>query len=281
MFDRNRLEHFLESLQTETHFPNQQPKRIIVDMAPNSPLDRLMDKYDLFIQGNFNHNHGTAEFPIYGPEAADGSPFWLPGGAYATYGLISRAAFSSAYISNIGTWPDDSDATAPPKIKETPYDRLKGKLNRLSAATPAEIADPTPALPPPSAAPDYTHTITAWRGWTVDTDGNLGALGTSFEWEPRRAARARCKVASGSHHAPNLSCSCGFWSFKSRELLTEALSNYSTDVDVIGEVEIWGRVIECENGWRSEFAYPKELWLLDEELESLSWKYGVKIRRLK
>jgi hypothetical protein len=58
------------------------------------------------------------------------------------------------------------------------------------------------------------------------------------------------------------------------------MEHYATSVDVIGEVEIWGRVIECENGWRSEYAYPKELWLLGEGLESLSWKYGVPVRRL-
>lgn len=275
MFDRRRLEHFLESLQTETHFSNGEPKRIIVDMAPHSPLDDLMDKYDLFIQGNFNHNYGTTEFPVYGPQSSDNpfiNPMYMPKGGWATYGAIN---FSTPYVTGIDV--GESGAQVPPR--ETPYDRLKAKMTRLAAATSVEIVDPLPA-PPLSPSPDYTHTITAWRGWIVDDDGNLGALGTTFEWEPRRAARARCKVASGSHYAPNLSCSCGFWSFKSRELLTEALSTYATDVDVIGEVEIWGRVIECENGWRSEFAYPKELWLLDEGLESLSWKYGVKVRRL-
>ena len=50
---------------------------------------------------------------------------------------------------------------------------------------------------------------------------------------------------------------------------------------VVGTVEIWGRVIECENGFRSEFAYPKELWLLseDDDLSKLSWTYGVPVRK--
>jgi len=34
------------------------------------------------------------------------------------------------------------------------------------------------------------------------------------------------------------------------------------------------------NGFRSEYSYPKELWLLNEGLESLSWTYGVPVRKL-
>ena len=64
MFDPKKLEHFLDSLQVETHCPIGAPKK----MAPRSHLDDLMDKYDVFAQGNFNHNHGTPEFPVYGPE---------------------------------------------------------------------------------------------------------------------------------------------------------------------------------------------------------------------
>jgi len=32
--------------------------------------------------------------------------------------------------------------------------------------------------------------------------------------------------------------------------------------------------------YRSEFAYPKELWLLKPGLEFLSWTYGVPVRML-
>jgi hypothetical protein len=55
---------------------------------------------------------------------------------------------------------------------------------------------------------------------------------------------------------------------------------YVDSVDVVGTVEIWGRVIECRNGFRSEYAYPKELWLLRDGLEHLSWTYGVPVRKL-
>lgn len=61
--------------------------------------------------------------------------------------------------------------------------------------------------------------------------------------------------------------------------MKKALHAYQSLVMVVGSVEIWGKVIECENGYRSEFSYPKELWLLRPGLESLSWTYGVPVRK--
>jgi hypothetical protein len=275
MFDPKKLEHFLDSLQVETHYPSHYPSGA-PKMAPHSHLDDLMDKYDVFAQGNFNHNHGTPEFPVYGPEPTS-PPSWLPGGAHVTYGILQPLLqqWPIAYVQGIGI-PEDPEAFPElPVPIETPHDRLKARLARLSAAAPAMIEDPNP--PALSPSPDFVHTITAWRGWEF-TSGMLEALGTEAKWEPRRAPRANC--IHSSHAAPKFDCSCGYWSFKTFDLLQEALKSYAVDVDVIGQVEIWGRVIECENGFRSEFAYPKELWLLDEGLESLSWKYGVPVRRL-
>jgi hypothetical protein len=148
-------------------------------------------------------------------------------------------------------------------------------LAKLAAVPATKITDPAP--PVPAKSPDYIGTLTGWRGWEV-TDGLLEALGTDFTWEPRQAARARCR--HGGHSAPDRNCACGFWSFKTSDLLAKALITYAEKVNVLGQVELWGKVIECENGWRSEFAYPKELWLLEEGLDSLSWTYGVPVRRL-
>jgi hypothetical protein len=267
MFDKNKLAAWLGSLQVETHFPNCAPQRVIE--PETTELDKKMDQYDIFVQGNFNYNHGTAEFPVYGPKPSEDFMPWLPGGANLTYGSLG---FFRAYVSNMMSPIDE----APAKPQETPYSRFKAKMTRLATAPAAEVANPAPT--PPERSPDFVHTLTAWRGWGV-SDGELEALGIASKWEPRRAHRAGCRVGR-SHAAPALDCNCGYWSFKSRELLEQAMEHYATSVDVIGEVEIWGRVIECENGWRSEYAYPKELWLLGEGLESLSWKYGVPVRRL-
>lgn len=159
------------------------------------------------------------------------------------------------------------------------FDALKSSIEHLRTVDPVKAMLPTP---------DYVHTLTGWRGWKVN-GGKLSALGMRGVWEPKKATPSFCDkggdplwFAPGpkSHHlAPHASCNCGYWSFKSLDLLTEALSGYVDSVDVIGSVEIWGRVIECENGFRSGYAYPKELWLLKPDLDHLGWTYGVPIRK--
>jgi hypothetical protein len=141
----------------------------------------------------------------------------------------------------------------------------------------AQLKD-VPAVKIAARAPDYVGTLTMWRGWTIN-DGKLWALGVSIGWEPRKAAKAICRQG-GTHHSPEKRCSCGYWGFKTMELLQEALLPYMNEVRVIGSVEIWGKIIECENGFRAEYAYPKELWLLEDDLEHLSWTYGVPVRQL-
>ena len=76
-------------------------------------------------------------------------------------------------------------------------------------------------------------------------------------WEPRKPLEARCP--SGEHDAPRGECSCGIYSHKSwASALDQA--QYVAGA-VIGEVRLWGRVIEHEHGYRAQFARPTALWL--------------------
>ena len=149
---------------------------------------------------------------------------------------------------------------------------IKSLASRIS-----QLKD-VPAVKIAVRTPDYVGTLTMWRGWTI-SDDKLYAIGTSHAWEPRKAERATCKNC-GTHAAPAKECTCGYWGFKTIELLQEALVPYIDSVKVIGSVEIWGKVIECANGFRAEYAYPKELWLLDGDLDHLSWTYGVAVRKM-
>lgn len=161
-------------------------------------------------------------------------------------------------------------------------DRQQEEQQRTVSTLAARIAQlrDVPAVKITSRVPDLVGTITAWRGWKI-TGGKLCALGMTGVWEPKKAVKARCsKGPTSSHDAPTKDCECGYWSFRTMDLLQSALNPYAASVQVIGSVEVWGKVIECENGFRSEFAYPKELWLLEDGLEHLSWVYGVPVRRL-
>lgn len=150
---------------------------------------------------------------------------------------------------------------------------LTDRISQLHSAVPIKLT---------SRIPDLVGTITAWRGWKL-VDGKLCALGMTGVWEPKKIVKAICgKTVSLTlpHDAPVKDCKCGYWSFRTMELLQQALDPYATSVQVIGSVEVWGKVVECESGFRSEFAYPKELWLLEEGLDHLSWVYGVPVRRI-
>src|SRR5262249_29961530 len=101
----------------------------------------------------------------------------------------------------------------------------------------------------------------------------LLALGMDVVWEPRQKAEAECirwaslrRLALSSneaerreHEAPDFHCCCGIWGFKSIENLRLALER-TYKPSVIGKVSLWGRVIETENGFRAQYAYPEELW---------------------
>lgn len=144
--------------------------------------------------------------------------------------------------------------------------------------------------------PDGTIPIIAWRAWGLTTNDKgwlLAGLGVNEEWVPRKVMTAKCisdrfglmlslwgTDKPRKHLSPGSECNCGVWAFRTLEELLSALKEYK-DVRVIGMVYLWGRILECEKGYRAQHAYPAELWLLDDSLEELGWIYGVPVRTAK
>lgn len=143
------------------------------------------------------------------------------------------------------------------------------RLDSLRAAAPHKVKP---------RVPDMVHVITGWRGWGLSTNGRLQALGQSHVWPAKEALVAEC-ATRGVHIAPSFSCSCGIWAFKDLERLIAAIGSGYNAIKVLGSVSLWGRVIETENGYRAQYAYPSELWLLDDSLEELGLLYDVPIRK--
>lgn len=142
------------------------------------------------------------------------------------------------------------------------------KLEALRSAEPRTV---------PPRIPDMVEVIVGWRGWKLK-DGLLGALGVDKTWPVKEPLRASCHNGSNeSHLAPHWDCQCGVWAFKDIDRLLPALNGYG--IDVIGSVSLWGRVIETKNGYRAQYAYPRELWLLNSALEELGLLYGVPVRK--
>lgn len=142
------------------------------------------------------------------------------------------------------------------------------KLDALKAAEPRKVMQ---------RVPDRIEVMTGWRAWRV-YNNKLKAIGQDNMWPVKQAMKAKCSTNS-KHAAPFKACECGVWAFSSLDKLVPALASYS-DVPILGKVSLWGRVIECENGFRAQFAYPSELWLFDSSMEELGYIYGVPVRTI-
>lgn len=256
----NDLQKMIDAITGTKVVPAKRPPAPSLVRFPTVPerLQQQMDKYDL-----------SELLPSPAEDEEDSG---------LSYGIASRAKTSVAQTQMMMNACYGSLLSFGGLVmKDLPFDRLANE-RKAALAQKIRALDKAPAAKLLRPGPDYVQTLTGWRGWKVK-DEKLHALGTNTIWTPKKAARAKCN-ASGSHRAPQKACKCGYWSFKSMDLITAALADYVDSVDVVGTVEIWGRVIECENGYRAEYAYPKELWLLKPELESLSWTYGVPVREL-
>lgn len=143
-----------------------------------------------------------------------------------------------------------------------------------------------------------TEPITGWRAWRVVdfhrhggiVEKRLQSLTGRDTLEPLIRAEGRCiprdpYYGTASHHeAPWPSCHCGIWATRTRELLPlhDFRSEDPRALVCVGEVALWGRVLEFEKGWRARYAYPTRLILLGGEEETraaLARSYGVAVER--
>lgn len=91
--------------------------------------------------------------------------------------------------------------------------------------------------------------IRAFRAWRVGgPDAPLVPLSNGGSWH---AGVNTATCARGHRHAvPGFHCTCGFWAFRTPQLLCNhlVLPGYAV---ALGQVSMWGRVVEHELGYRS------------------------------
>lgn len=103
-----------------------------------------------------------------------------------------------------------------------------------------------------------------WRAWRVVRrrgELRLASVLRDDVWEPGSPFEALCEHG---HPAPEQACGCGAYASR---FATVAL-RYVVGRDepwvahrVVGEVALWGRVVEGRAGWRGERAYPVRIWV--------------------
>lgn len=85
-----------------------------------------------------------------------------------------------------------------------------------------------------------------------------------FEWPPGRVLRARCLEVG--HPAPADRCNCGLYANPDFDALRQHGLCLAPDVIVVGQVALWGKVVDDEPSFRGEFAYPARLSLVVDSL---------------
>ena len=153
--------------------------------------------------------------------------------------------------------------------------------------------------------PHYISPIVGHRSWRWDGVRLLSVSGVP--WLPGQVFKASCfRAPTPLHQAPQMDCTCGVYAIKTgtiktgtplipgphrpaqlqkRGLTRRRLARYLTSGPgyrsiIGGEVYLWGTVVEHEDGWRAQFAYPKSLTLLSddtEEMVSAVAAYGTEV----
>jgi len=136
---------------------------------------------------------------------------------------------------------------------------------------------------------ERSQPVTGWRAWVVTEtpDGpRLGSVLHDLVW-PHSVVVAECRRADdpfaeplGEHPVPDARCNCGLHAARDP---VDALS-YARGRDepgticrVLGEVVLWGNVLETEGGWRASHAYPARLYVRDPELADALAAYSVPV----
>lgn len=244
----------------------------------NGSLKSMLDRFDITerVSGKFG-GYTKSESGLLVPPMDTVQAFFTSPWGY-TYRSVATQSFTVAGITAYEQTEEDKQSRLKAEQeKERQLLQLESLIDSISSAPSVKLANPNLAPTQAQRSPDYMETLTGWRGWAVDHE-MLKSVGTFNYWRPHVATHATCYYEG--HESPHFICSCGYWSFKSSDLMKKAVCEYRDSIAVVGSVELWGRVIECENGYRSEYAYPKELWLLKPGLEYLSWTYGVPVRTI-
>lgn len=127
-----------------------------------------------------------------------------------------------------------------------------------------------------NGVPDLLQPLEGWRVWKIVTAPSLRqelpllrSVILDTPWTPRRKVAAEHSFDLGAKCQGLLksSCSCGMYAFKSPADAFNYLSGVrdrllGMSVDAaLGTVSLWGKVVECERGYRAQYAYPRHIYL--------------------
>jgi hypothetical protein len=137
---------------------------------------------------------------------------------------------------------------------------------------------------------ESSDVVVGWRVWTVretPAGARLGSVLHDLVWLAGDPALAVCRrdedpfaAPIGPHPVPAAICRCGFHAARDpADVLSYLRGRDEPDTlcRILGEVAIWGHVIETEAGWRASMAYPVRLYVADSEIAGALFAYDVPV----
>lgn len=119
-----------------------------------------------------------------------------------------------------------------------------------------------------------TEPLVSWRTWAYRDDRiySLRASSEKSDWTPGQIVKR--------NHFEH-----GIYSFKTMQESLEYMRWAYPKIwpFCFGEIYSWGKIIEHERGYHSEFAYPKKIYVLDNLIQNpnnLRRKYGCEVIHL-
>lgn len=123
-------------------------------------------------------------------------------------------------------------------------------------AYPLGMSEPVSTKPAePLPEEHIVSAITGYRAWNVPLFvDELRSVAKASKWKPYERFEAQCESAQCS----GVSCSCGIYAFNQMALVQKEYTQIDRSKRyVYGECWLWGRVLECADGYRAQFGYPK------------------------
>lgn len=146
--------------------------------------------------------------------------------------------------------------------------------------------------------------VLGWRLWHVRRHRDEHRLESftrhDVSWPARRRLEARCAVHADA--VPASGHECGIYAFATRELAEDVLRRYTGVRQhyapgngeptppprpgrpiALGLVSLWGRILVRERGYRAQYAYPYELFLIggdDAIARELRASYAIDVWRV-
>lgn len=144
--------------------------------------------------------------------------------------------------------------------------------------------------------PDVIEPIVGYRAWRIMVgtpliESTLHSTTYRYnKWIPGETIKAvcgydhtennkRCSLRKSLHHPPHKGGACGFYAYKEpdwRGIRGKVQAYYSI---VLGEVELWGKIVEHEIGYRAQYARVKKLVQMvrtdDILFQAVSERYNI------